>query len=231
MRRLIAGQYWLVLVTVCLFITTAVAIVGSVFGNWRFGLPTGDKTVIVNTVVATGAYVLVSLTLIVALAAYVSANGRPDLSPVIEFKRSSPNRPIFLVASNSGQLPPLRPIEESRQTEGEVVISNSSKYAARNPGVRIELQGLGGMAPQPGWTTIAQEKKTGVSELQWDGGADYIIHGRWSRALPMLNVKGVFAYQDDPAFIIAIAADGFAPKLTRIPVEILDEEEYGKVQH
>jgi hypothetical protein len=201
MRRLIARQYWLVLVTACLFIATAVAIVGSVFWNWRLGLPTRDKITIVNIVVATGAYVLVALTLIVALAAYVSANGRPDLSLVITFRLSHPNRPTFLVASNSDQPPPLRPIEESRQTEGEVVISNSSRYAARNPGVRIKLDGLGGMAPQPGWTTIAQEKMTGVSELQWDGGADYIIHGRWSRALPMLNVKGMYAYEDAPPLL------------------------------
>lgn len=232
MRRVIAMKYWLVLVTACLFLISAVAIIGSVFWNWRFGFPTRDKITIINTIVATGAYVLVALTLIVALAAYVSATGHPNLSPVITFRFSYPNCPTFRAAGDFDQRPRWdrigRLIMEYRQTEGEVVIANSSKYAARNPGVRVELDGLGGMAPQPGWTIIAQENQIGALKLQWDGGADYIIHGKWSRTLPMLNVKGMYAIKDDPAFIIYTAADGVAPKRTRIPVVILDEEDYEK---
>ena len=86
-----------------------------------------------------------------------------------------------------------------RQVEGEVTIVNNSAYAAQNPGVRITLLGLGGIPEQPGWTVIRTENVIGIMQLQWDGGADYIIHGRWlgvtvaDRGAIKAEIKRLFA--------------------------------------
>jgi hypothetical protein len=119
-----------------------------------------------------------------------------------------------------------RVVRSFKQTQGTITIINSSKYSARNPGVRIGLDGLGGMGAQPGWEILTIANMSGPVVFQWDGGADYIVHGNWSRTLPELDVKGMFTSKTDPAFIIDIAADGFGPKRTRIPVRVLNEEEF-----
>jgi hypothetical protein len=228
MRRVIQIRLSIVLGTAGILLATIIAVTGAAFWNWRYGLATHDKLLIINTVVAVGGFVLVAWGVIVALAAYVSATGSPDLSPTITFRFSFPNRPTFSVADKAEWPMSWRTVATYRQVEGEVTITNSSKYSARNPGVRIELDGLGGISDQPGWAVVGSANQIGITRLQWDGGADYIIHGQWSRILPSLNVQGMFAFKDDPALIVDIAADGFGPKRTRMPVRILDPDDYEK---
>ena len=228
MRKVIALRPWLVLVTSGLFIATTIAVVGSVVWNWRFGLHARDKIVTVNTVVAVGAYILVALALLVALAAYISATGKPDLSAFVRFNFCLPNQLVFKAASKNNWVDNWRTVEPFKQVDGEIAIQNNSPYAAQNPGVRITLDGLGGIPPLQGWTVIQTANMVGITTFQWDGGSDYIIHGRWSRTLPRLNVTGMFAYREDPAFIVDVAADGFGPKRTRLPVQILGEDDYSK---
>jgi hypothetical protein len=43
-------------VIVILFVVIVACVAGAAFGDWRFGLPTHDKTTVINTVVAVGAY-------------------------------------------------------------------------------------------------------------------------------------------------------------------------------
>ena len=213
-----------ILVTICLCALTIAALIAAAFWNVRFGLPTHDKTVVINTIATIAAFILVAWGVIVALAAYTSATGFPDLSATLVFRFSFPNEPTFLYRETRGANE--RIIEPYRQCEGSLQITNASKYSARNPGVRITLDGLGGIPLQDGWRVVASENMIGIITLEWDGGADYIIHGRWSRTLPRLNVEGMFAFGDDPAFIVDIAADGFSPKRMRTPVRVLNEKEY-----
>lgn len=228
MRKLIGIRASVILGTIGILLATTVAFVGTAFGNWRYGLATHDKLLVINTVVAVGAFVLVAWGVIVALAAYVSATGSPDLSVEIVFRFSFPNRPIFSVAERTAWIADWRTVSPYRQVEGRVTITNSSKYSALNPGMRIVLDGLGGISEQPGWTVVGQANQIGITSFQWDGGADYIIHGQWSRVLPGLNLQGMFAYKDNPALLVDIAADGFGPKRVHIPVRILDPDDYEK---
>jgi hypothetical protein len=223
--RVIPVRAVVIIVTVILFVATVACVAAAAFGNWRFGLPTHDKTTVINTVVAVGAFVLVAWGVIVALAAYVSATGSPDLSVELRFEWSEVNKPVFVKSATEidDDLTRSLAILDNEGTLGTLVISNSSKYAARNPGVRITLQGLGRAGPQEGWVTIAETPYGPPEGLQWDGGADFIIHGQWSRTLPVLNFAGMGVDRLDPAFIIDIAADGFGPKTTTIPVRILDK--------
>jgi hypothetical protein len=61
-----------ILVTIILFMVTVLCAVGAAFGDWRFGLPTHDKTSVINTVVAVGAFILVGWGVVVALTISVS---------------------------------------------------------------------------------------------------------------------------------------------------------------
>jgi hypothetical protein len=220
----ISVRLTVILVTICLCVVTIAAIIAAAFWDVTFGLPTHDKTVVINTIATIAAFILVAWGVIVALAAYASATGSPDLSAMLVFRFSFSNEPTFLYREARGGNE--RIIEPFRQCEGSLQIANASKYSARNPGVRITLDGLGGIPDQPGWRVVASENMVGIITLEWDGGADYIIHGRWSRTLPRLDVKGMFALSDNPAFIVDIAADGFSPKRMRIPVKVLNEKEY-----
>ena len=200
------------------------------FGDWRFGLPTHDKTTVINTVVAVGAFILVAWGVVVALAAYVSATGTPDLSVEITVEYMPSNKLVFqgAVQQQSELRENARDHQRSfvvhGQTKCEVIITNVSKYSARNPGVRIAIFGLGGVPPQEGWTIISPRRPYGPHEIQWDGGTDYIIHGQWSRTLPNLEMGGVFTQPPwDPAFRVDVAADGFGPISKVMKIRFLEE--------
>jgi hypothetical protein len=225
LRIAISVRFTVILVTIALSLSTVAAVIGAAAGNLRYGLPTHNKTDVLNTVIATGAFILVGWGVIVALAAYVSSTGAPDLSMTLRFLLSPPNEPTFLAAEGKNdQL--IITNSTVRQTIGTVVIANTSKYSARNPGLRIRLVNLSELQEQPGWTIIDRDLAGKIREIQWDGGADYIIHGRWSRTLPQLDFEGVFAQERSQALVIFLAADGFGPERKLIKLKLLNEEEY-----
>jgi hypothetical protein len=222
----VKGRLWMVLAMLSLLAGTVLAILGAMFLGWRFGMDRADLPTRVNTVVAVCAFVLVGATLIVALIAYIAATGQPDLHPELRFRMSFPNQPVLEVyRPGEGRVRQFRPW---RQTECQAIVRNKSRFAARNPGVRIELEGLGGLKEQDGWTILAWANMIGPTAIQWDGGADYLIHGRWSRTLPMLNFQDVFVqdHVESPALIVIVAADGLAPKRLRVPVRVLESDDY-----
>lgn len=98
----------------------------------------------------------------------------------------------------------------------------------KNPGVRIQLEGLGSLGPQEGWQTVTFATSVGITAIQWDGGTDSIVHGQWSRALPALDFSDVCElFPGGTALIVTIVADGVAPLVRRLPVRVLNEDEYG----
>jgi hypothetical protein len=223
LRTAISVRFTVILVTIALSLATVAAVIGAAAGNLRYGLPTHNKTDVLNTVIATGAFILVGWGVIVALAAYVNSTGSPDLSTTVNFLLSPPNEPTFLVAKGNQ---PIVTNSTVRQTIGTVIITNTSKYSARNPGLRIRLVNLSELQEQPGWTIIDRDLAGKIRAIQWDGGADYIIHGRWSRTLPQLDFEGIFAQGRSQALIIYLAADGFGPESKLIKLKLLNEEEY-----
>jgi hypothetical protein len=228
MRRFLQIRPFVILTTVGILLATLIAFIGTAFWNWRYGLEAHDKSLIINTVVAVGGFILVAWGVMVALVAYISATGSPDLAVEVSFRFSFPNHPIFDVADKAEWIENWRRVKPYRQVEGQVRVTNSSKYSGRNPGVRITLEGLGGIRNQEGWAVTGAANQIGITSLQWDGGADYMIHGQWSRILPSLNVEKMFMYDDDPALVVDVAADGYGPKRIRMPVRILDADEYAK---
>jgi hypothetical protein len=229
MKNLFTARTSIIVVTGALCAATVIAICGVFSFDWRYGLPTTDKTQIVNTVISACALALVGWGAVVALLAYISATGSPDLKPEITFNFSQPNQPVFMAHAGSPESGDFLMVEPFKQVDGRVVVYNKSKYAARNPGVLIELEGCGLRdSPLGEWRKVTAVNMIGVTSMQWDGGADYIIHGKWRRTLPPLNFSGLASYSRDPSITVSVAADGFAPLKTNIPLKILGPADYEK---
>ncbi len=196
-----------------------------------FGVP-GTRADAVLLVTTVAAFALVALTLVVALLAYLSATGRPDLDVDVSFHFSFPNEPVFSCERTSVMGSDRLQVTPYKQTWGQVTLSNRSRYAAKNPGVRIRLRGLfvdgftGDWAD--GWSPVSSANQVGVYEVQWDGGADQIVHARWSRRLPGLDVTGLTSFgADQPTVIeVTLVADDVDPRRLRLPVAMLDADDY-----
>lgn len=229
MKHVFASRAWVSIITVGLLAAAVVAVYGVVRFGWRYGLPTHDKTAIVNTVISACALALVGWGVIVALVAYISATAGPDLTFEISFNFSRINEPVFRATVGFPEPGDHLSVEPFKQIYGTPVLRNKSKYAARNPGVLIEFEGCGLRDPDLGaWSQVSFANMVGVTAIQWDGGLDYIIHGRWRRTLPPLSVRGLAAYHDDPQLVVSVVADGFDPRIWKIPIRILNPAEYDK---
>ena len=215
--------------TVLGVVATAGAVAGSIAEGWTLGLPrSSDRAVQVTNVIGLAAFILVAITALVALVAYRAASGRPDLVPQISFRFSDVNRPVFAASEVSGGASQRKRVVDYRQVEGSVAILNRSKYAGRNAGFRIRLDGLGGLQSQDRWTTVERVNQIGPAVIQWDAGVDYLIHGDWERSLPGLNFAGLVAYSKTPALVVTLAADGMTPQHWRFPVTLLLADEYDR---
>jgi hypothetical protein len=222
-------RWQLVAFTIVLTVGAALAVLGTAFWGWKFGMQHADVPTRVNTVVAVCAFILVAATLYVALFAYLAATGRPELQAELKFRFSEVNKPVLQAATSptDGNNPAWREVLGFSQTLCEVTLVNNSRFSARNPGIRIELVMLAAFSEQLGWTKVAHTHQVGLTQIQWDGGADYLIHGRWSRVLPPLNFQGVHEMgRGTSALVVTIAADGVKPTHQRIPFALLDPEEF-----
>lgn len=222
--RRVTLRVWAVIGT-AVVIVVSLGLVVAAYAGWTVGLGTHDRAVTVVAALTAGALFAGLIAAILALAAYWSASGTPDLSVEITFPFSKPNAPVFRAdppRADDG----LIPIPAFKQVYGRVVVRNASDYAARNPGVRIRLHGLVHRHADPGWTTVLLVNGGGVIESQWDGGADEIIHGGWERVLPPYVMSGSFFIPGQEASMeVTVVADGVAPRTTFIPVRMANDDE------
>jgi hypothetical protein len=220
-------RYLIIAVTLAAIGAGAVLVLSVIIGGWTLGLGTHDQVALVSTALVIYTCLLTAVAAIVALLAYLAATGRPDLDIAITFNFSFPNEPVFVAQRDEEATLGWRTIERFKQSLATVTLKNASSYAAKNPGVRIELEGLGGFGEQQGWETLTFATSVGVTAIQWDGGTDSIIHGRWSRALPSLDLSDIKELvRDGTALVVTVVADGVAPVSRRFPVSILDRDEY-----
>ncbi|WP_329529655.1 hypothetical protein [Streptomyces sp. NBC_01462] len=221
------------LTTVTTLATVAVGsviVLGATFGGWTLGLHTDDRAIIVNTALVIDTCLLTAVAALLALLAYRVATGLPSLDIAITFNFSFPNEPVFVAvpdnddeASGGGN----RSIQNFKQGIATVTLTNSSNYAAKNPGVRIALEGLGGLGEHKGWEQVVFVTSVGTTQIQWDGGTDSIVHGQWSRSLPALDLGDVQELTPGAtALVVTIVADGITPIVKRLPVRILNSDEY-----
>lgn len=202
------------------------AVLMACFGAWDFGLVHETRATVVTVVTSAAAFALVVLTVMLALFAYLAASGLPDLKVELRFPFSAVNMPVFRADVVLGPSQMLR-ARSFKQTRASVTLTNKSKYAARNPGVRVEVDGLHGLQEQAGWRAFNFLQTQGWGSLQWEGGADGLVHGCWSRPLPDLDLDGVGAYRStSTALCVTVTADGIQPRSVVLPVRLLEDDEY-----
>lgn len=153
-------RIWLISVG-SLMVLASVAVIACVWKwDYRFGLPaSADKITRINTIVATSAYAAAIIAAIFALIAYWQASGLPSLEPDIRFPPFHFHSPVFparlqqpppWVDASSVRFPASRPDNSvlmiGRVGGSELILTvelkNTTKYAARNPGLRIQFDGL-----------------------------------------------------------------------------------------
>jgi hypothetical protein len=214
---------------------TIFAILSTWIWNWKLFLPaTADKTTRINTVVAVSAYVAAALAAVIALVAYWQASGRPSLKSEITFPGLRPNELAFEAYKPSkvsdwvdtDKRADIRMLQlRDANLLGTVVIKNSTRYAAQNPGLRISFDGLYFNALSSGWTVAdSWGDQRGAKAIQWDGGTESIIHGKWSRKLPDLDFNGVIVHRlnPPPRLFITIVSDGRRPKTKKMLISLND---------
>lgn len=220
-----ARRRWGIVLTAATLVTITAA---TVLATWiAASLPwtMGDRLVLVGDILAASTVLLALLGGLVAVAAYAAATARPHLEVEVTFRFSFPNEPVLQMApSGTGSV--SRAIAPWRQCEATVQIHNRSSHSARNPAVRIDLIGMGGIGGSTAWMPIHFASTVGATGVQWEGGADYPIHGNWTRELPTLDFAGVDVYSIATAGLsLELVADGFRSE-SLIPVRLLEEDEY-----
>lgn len=144
----------------------------------------------------------------VALQAYATATGLPDLRLKVSF--------------------PSLPSKEPRAT---ISIRNVSGYSARNPAVILHLNETALTdSSNNGWAVIEESivrglsgSYVGITALQWDGGSVH-IHGFSTRSLPGLDMRKLIRSKGTASFTIELFADGYIRSI-QIPIEYMSPGE------
>jgi hypothetical protein len=146
-----------------------------------------NRIALAGIVIATSTLLLAVIAALVALQAFATATGLPDLRLQVCFDYSEKNVPVFQAFETpSGWLQTGAP---AGQTLGRIWLRNLSDYSARNPAVVVRLQDMymNVSGPENDWSLIESDVR-GVTGVQWDGGPGYSIHGKSVRVLPTLDL-------------------------------------------
>jgi hypothetical protein len=183
-----------------------------------------DRLAEAGVIIAGATLVLALIAAVVAVMAFAAATGQPDLKLRVSFPFSAVNRPTF--KAHSGKEGGWLSADDLKQTTGTILLSNESRYSAKNPAVTVRLENLY-VASSPeepslnGWIVIGFANTLGITAVQWDGGPNYSVHGKSIRQLPPLDLRPLRQPVDrGPAGLsFELLADGYRREVL-IPVEL-----------
>jgi len=187
-------------------------------------VPDSDRAAIIGDALAAGTLILACFAGIVAAFAYRIAAQRPRLVVRIHVLEDpnggadarTPLHQLALGTPNDGRRPVAlrrRFVESVESITLSVRLQNVTPWSARNPALRLTLTDIRGISfESQQWVVQDQFGNSGFPRvLQWEGGADYSIHGSWTRALPPLSLTTAFV--DPPGrtsdLVCEIVAEGF----------------------
>jgi hypothetical protein len=217
-------------------IVFAVVLVGITVGTVVYGVcawhwPDFDHLAALTATFAVGTFALAVVAGVIAFAAYLVATQSPDLEVEIRFPFSETSHPVLMrhpVQIRAGDGYPF--LANFRQLEAQVVVHNKSPFAAHNPACRVELVGLAGLRNAgPQWDIVV-DRDPAIGDpvtVQWDGGADFIIHGNWERfiSLDFRSTVDLVAGPGEHRIDITLVADGFS-RTWPIAVEVTDAADW-----
>jgi hypothetical protein len=215
-RQILLGVIGILVLVIALLTGICVYLTLSSSGS---GYP--DRLAEAGDIFSAATLLLTVIAALVALLAYAVTTGLPDLKVQLNFEFSWPNRPKFQAEiDENGWLRALN----FKQTSGSISIRNESGYSAKNPAVIVRFRGMAYVdeqnIPSP-WVVIDFVNTTGITAVQWDGGATYSIHGNSVRKLPSLNLQRLVKVSDwpDPQIAIELLADGGYRREVVFPVD------------
>jgi hypothetical protein len=215
-RRVMLSFYALLLVAVALVVLIVVLAWSSSKHD--------DRLAVIANFFAGGTLILALLAGFVALQAYAAATGLPDLKLQFKVPSGHINEPRFIEEEQAGSV-----IRRGPQAIATIHVNNSSLYAARTPAVIVSLHemaiGIQYQYIDPGWTVNKRLDNEDITQIQWDGGPNYSIHGKFGRSLPPLDLAGLYPFPSakEPKFVIHLVADGYQPR--EIPLEAIFTKE------
>lgn len=187
--------------------------------NW-LGSRSSDRLAVISNLLSFGTLLLALVAGIVALAAYSAATGLPELT--LQFRQAfGVSRRLKFV-----------PGEDGHALENTIVtfsVTNSSSYAARSPAIIAEFHSgviqRNQLASSREWIPITDPTSEDITAVQWDGGPNYAIHGKSTRYLPELNLRGLYALRPDVTAYVSIRllADGYTREPIDLRVEFTDD--------
>jgi hypothetical protein len=188
------------------------------------GTDFSDRLVEAGDWLAGGTLALAAVAGLVAVQAYAAATGLPRLE--IQMRLSAGN----LDASK---------VEVTQRFDGEpaqvdfgpgstrmlrISLKNLSGYSAQNPALVVRLKamavGFQTNPPGQGWMSI-NSGDGGVTELQWDGGPTYSIHGYSTRHISLaFRSLTYFPESGEPSLDLELLAEGYR-RAFNLPVQLV----------
>jgi hypothetical protein len=215
----------LALAVAVLVLACFVGVVGGGIAVWQSGLTLDQKLVALGDAFTIGAFTLAVIGAVIALLAYRLAIQRPKLlvhvkADDIPLGGTDELQGIDVVLARpdeSGERRVVRIVMSLRYTPTNlplhISVENTSDWSARNVAVRVDFKGIRRVPHAGGWVVAAYHRfaRSEITALQWEGGADYAIHGHWARDLPTLYLNDALleAPGDDCAMVVDIVAEGF----------------------
>jgi hypothetical protein len=200
-----------VVLLAALVVTVVVAI-----WAWHWSTDLAVQLTAVAVVFAVGTFVLAVFAGVVAVLAYIASIQPPDLDVTLASVAWKDELVFVINPQTNPHESFLRLIDY--QPELIIQMANRSPFSARNPACRVTMLGFSGIGfsrVTEGWSYVG----TGEDVAQWDGGANYFIHGNWSRDFHLSPNQAV-VWQADHAVVVEVVAEGFQKKWS-FPVKIL----------
>jgi hypothetical protein len=210
--RRILGWTLGLLLAACAVGTVAVAVL-----VWTSSMTLDQRIAGTAATFTVGAFTLAVVAAAVALLAYGLALQRPKLLIHIatdDFEEGAINvgldRPDDAGERHVRRLPGYRRVPGAVRVR--ISVENTSEWSARNVAVRVDFKGVRNFKHPLEWTVAGLHSTTSeVIGVQWEGGADYAVHGQWTRDLPILDLDAAVleAPGDDCAMSVDVVAEGF----------------------
>jgi len=123
-----------------------------------------------------------------ALIAYFQSVRSPKLRLETKVGDGANGKVVSTVPDKSGKF--MEVANDPGSTLHFTLICDNDAFA-RNPAVKVTIvRGLSGLQAASGWS-LGEYGPDGYKSAQWDGGADYPIHGGWRRSLPPFPLGGL----------------------------------------
>lgn len=168
---------------------------------WRTSASLGDHVAEIGAIFAGMTLLLTMFAAVVAYIAFSVSFGFPDLNLQIRLGPSRSDQ-LTVVAERKNER-----LEAKDPTQTELAISfrNEGRHPAKELSAIIRLDGMEFVPDEPalnlaGWA-VNERTETGITAVQWDGGADCTIPPGFIRELPTLNLSDLHTIPEGVTFM------------------------------